>query len=157
MAKDLKSKETKSEALDPLDAFLCFAVYSTGHAFNRFYKPRLDALGLTYPQYLVMVLLSAEDDQTVGDICEKLFLESNTLTPLIKRLEASGYVTRRRDAEDERIVRVSLTAQGKRIAKKAACVPAQTLEALDLPAGDLAELRRVLITVREKLQAADRS
>ncbi len=80
-----------------LGEFLCFAVYSASHAFNRVYKPLLDELGLTYPQYLVMVLLWEQDDQTVGSLGEKLFLESSTLTPLLKRLEALGQVKRTRD------------------------------------------------------------
>ena len=92
-----------------LGEFLCFAVYSASHAFNRVYKPLLDELGLTYPQYLVMVLLWEQDDQTVGSLGEKLFLESSTLTPLLKRLEALGYVKRTRDPVDERQVRVRLT------------------------------------------------
>ena len=85
-----------------LDNFLCFAVYTAGHAFNRLYKPLLEALGLTYPQYLAMVALWEKDDQTVGELGEKLFLESNTLTPLLKRLEGMGLVTRVRDKADER-------------------------------------------------------
>ena len=74
----------------PVEEFLCFAVYSAVHAFNRVYKPLLDELGLTYPQYLVMVSLWAKDDQTVGELGETLVLESSTLTPLLKRLEAAG-------------------------------------------------------------------
>ena len=78
---------------DPkLDDFLCFALYSASHAFNRLYKPLLDELGLTYPQYLVMVTLWQRDDRTVGEIGEKLFLESNTLTPILKKLESLGYL-----------------------------------------------------------------
>ena len=89
-----------------LDEFLCFAVYSASHAFNRVYKPLLDKLGLTYPQYLAMVVLWEHGDQTVGSLGEKLFLESSTLTPMLKRLEVMGYIARVRDAIDERQVRV---------------------------------------------------
>ena len=92
-----------------VDDHLCFAIYSAGHAFNRIYKPLLGELGLTYPQYLVMVALWAKDDQTVGSLGEKLLLESSTLTPLLKRLEGIGYLTRTRDPADERQVRVRLT------------------------------------------------
>src|SRR5258707_12339396 len=99
----------KPEAALRLGEFLCFAVYSANHAFNRVYKPLLDELGLTYPQYLVMVLLWERDDQTVGSLGEKLFLESSTLTPLLKRLEASGYIRRTRDPDDERQERACLT------------------------------------------------
>ena len=105
---------------DPkLDDFLCFAVYSASHAFNRLYKPLLDELGLTYPQYLVMVTLWERDDRTVGEIGERLFLESNTLTPLLKRMEAAGLVSRSRDPADERQVRLRLTAEGKGLVEKA--------------------------------------
>src|SRR5258706_16439520 len=102
-----------------LGEFLCFAVYSASHAFNRVYKPLLDELGLTYPQYLVMVLLWEQDDQTVGSLGEKLFLESSTLTPLLKRLEALGYVKRTRDPVDERQVRVRLTERGRALRERA--------------------------------------
>src|SRR5260370_37655210 len=93
-----------------LGEFLCFAIYSANHAFNRVYKPQLDELGLTYPQYLAMVLLWEEDDQTVGRLGEKLFLESSTLTPVFKWLEALGQVKRTRDPVESRQVRVRLTA-----------------------------------------------
>src|SRR5437764_15290881 len=88
-----------------VDDNLCFAIYSAGHAFNRIYKPLLQALDLTYPQYLVMVALWSRDDQTVGSLGDKLLLESSTLTPLLKRLEAMGHLTRSRDPADERQVR----------------------------------------------------
>jgi len=90
---------------DPLDQFLCFSVYSAGLAFNRVYKPLLDPYGITYPQYLALVALSSKESQTVSELGERLHLESNTLTPLIKRLEAAGLVTRTRDKQDERVVR----------------------------------------------------
>ena len=83
-----------------LDSMLCFAVYAAGHAFTRFYKPRLEALDLTYPQYLVFVALWERDDITVGALSQRLFLDSGTITPLIKRLEARGLVRRQRDAHD---------------------------------------------------------
>ena len=111
-----------------LDNFLCFAVHSTAQAIGRANKPMLDKLGLTYPQYLVMVVLWAEDDQTVGRIGEKLYLESNTLTPLLKRLEAAGYVQRTRDAADERQVRIRLTDQGRALHDKAAEHPPEWVE-----------------------------
>ncbi len=101
-----------------LSNFLCFAVYSANLAFGRAYKPILDALGLTYTQYIAMVALSEEDEQPVGGLGEKLFLESNTLTPILKKLESLGYVQRRRDPADERQVRVSLTPAGRRLLEK---------------------------------------
>ncbi|OCP04390.1 MULTISPECIES: MarR family transcriptional regulator [unclassified Ensifer] len=96
-----------------LSNFLCFAIYSANLAFGRAYKPLLDKLGLTYTQYVTLVALSEEDDQTVGLLGEKLFLESNTLTPILKKLEADGYLQRRRDPADERQVRLTLTTAGR--------------------------------------------
>ena len=95
-----------------LDQQLCFAVYAAAHAFNRFYKPLLVPLGLTYPQYLVLLVLWEADGQTVSGIGERLMLDSGTLTPLLKRLEAAGFVTRARSAHDERQVLVRLTDAG---------------------------------------------
>lgn len=103
-----------------LDDFLCFAVYSANLAFGRAYKPILAALGLTsYTQFIAIVALSEQDNQSVGKLGEKLFLESNTLTPILKKLEALGYVRRSRDQADERQVRVSLTSEGRRIRERA--------------------------------------
>ena len=96
-----------------LSEFLCFAVYSTNLAFGKAYKPLLEQLGLTYTQYITLVALWETDDQTVGSLGEKLFLESNTLTPILKKLEAMGYLLRQRDPEDERQVRIKLTQQGR--------------------------------------------
>jgi DNA-binding MarR family transcriptional regulator len=101
-----------------LSNFLCFAVYSANLAFGRAYKPILDTVGLTYTQYIAMVALSEEDEQTVSLLGEKLFLESNTLTPILKKLEQMGFIRRRRDPEDERQVRVSLTPAGRRVLEK---------------------------------------
>jgi DNA-binding MarR family transcriptional regulator len=100
-----------------LPTFLCFAIYSANLAFGRAYKPLLDALGLTYTQYIALVALADEDGQTVGALGEKLFLESNTLTPILKKMESLGYIERRRDPADERQVRLSLTPAGRRLAE----------------------------------------
>jgi DNA-binding MarR family transcriptional regulator len=99
--------------------FLCFAVYSANLAFGKAYKPILDALGLTYTQYIAIIALWEEDNQTVSGLGEKLFLESNTLTPILKKLEAMGYVYRARDAADERQVRVGLTPEGRALRESA--------------------------------------
>jgi MarR family transcriptional regulator, organic hydroperoxide resistance regulator len=110
------SRSPAAEAKGPkLSKFLCFAVYSANLAFGRAYKPILDAVGLTYTQYIAMVALSEEGDQTVSSLGEKLFLESNTLTPILKKLEKAGYISRIRNPADERQVRVSLTAAGRRL------------------------------------------
>ncbi len=106
-----------------LDELLCFAVYSAGHAFTRVYKPLLTALGLTYPQYLVMLLLWRADRRTVGQIGEALLLDSSTLTPLLKRLEAAGMIRRVRDTRDERQVHVLLTPQGRALQQQASSIP----------------------------------
>ena len=101
-----------------LSNFLCFAVYSANLAFGRAYKPLLDKLGLSYTQYIALVALAEADEQTVGTLGEKMYLESNTLTPLLKKLEADGYIRRQRDPADERQVRVSLTPAGRRVVDK---------------------------------------
>ena len=113
------SRSTKSAGKGrKLSNFLCFAVYSANLAFGRAYKPILDRLGLTYTQYIALVALADEDDQTVGLLGEKLFLESNTLTPILKKLESLGYLRRKRDPADERQVRLSLTPAGRRLVDK---------------------------------------
>jgi DNA-binding MarR family transcriptional regulator len=110
------TRSPKAEAKGPkLSKFLCFAVYSANLAFGRAYKPILEAVGLTYTQYIAMVALSEQGDQTVTALGEKLFLESNTLTPILKKLEKTGYISRIRDPADERQVRVNLTAAGRRL------------------------------------------
>jgi DNA-binding MarR family transcriptional regulator len=102
---------------------LCFAVYLAGHAFNRLYRSVLAELGLTYPQYLVMLVLWEGDGLSVKALGERLMLDSGTLTPLLKRLEAAGLIRRRRSLRDERQVELFLTPQGDRLRGKGACVP----------------------------------
>ena len=134
-----------------LDSFLCFAIYSAGHAFNQFYRPLLDAIGLTYPQYLVMVALWTANDQTVKALGEKLSLESSTLTPLLKRLEGAGYLTRSRDPEDERQVRVRLTATGRALKGRARSIPPCVSDALGLSAEQLKQLQMDVLAIRDRL------
>jgi DNA-binding MarR family transcriptional regulator len=134
-----------------LGEFLCFAIYSASHAFNRVYKPLLDELGLTYPQYLAMVVLWEQDDQTVGSLCEKLLLESSTLTPVLKRLEALGHVKRTRDPVDERQVRVRLTEKGRALREKARGIPDCILEASGLGVDKLRRLQGQIIALRTAL------
>ncbi|MFG1462369.1 MarR family transcriptional regulator [Xanthobacter sp. DSM 24535] len=134
-----------------LGDFLCFAVYSTGHAFNRVYKPILDTLGITYPQYLVLVALWDRDGQTVGQIGESLFLESSTLTPLLKRLESAGHVRRERDARDERQVRIHLTEKGRALQDQAKDVPRCIFEATGKSIEDLIRLQGEIVALREAL------
>ena len=136
---------------------LCFAVYSTAHAFNRFYKPLLDKLGLTYPQYLVMLVLWEQEGLPVKEIGERLFLDSGTLTPLLKRLEAAGLVKRTRSKEDERQVIVALTAQGEALKEKARSLPLSILAASQCSVAELTALKSEIVSLREKLNAAAES
>jgi len=112
-----------------LDDFLCFAIYSTNLAVNRLNKPVLDELGLTYLQYIVLVSLYEQDDQTVGGLGDKLFLDSSTLTPLLKRLETMGHLTRQRDPVDERQVRVRMTPQGRSVRERALAFRSELFDA----------------------------
>lgn len=137
----------------PFANMLCFSVYAAQLAFNRLYKQLLAPHGLTYPQYLVLVALSQAGDRTVGELGEALFLESNTLTPLLKRMEAAGLVDRRRDPRDERVVRVALADKGRAVVADVACVPLDVLSALDMPVADLVQMKaaidRLATTLRD--------
>jgi DNA-binding MarR family transcriptional regulator len=136
-----------------LEIFLCFAIYSASHAFNRIYQPLLQGLGLTYPQYIVMVLLWERDGQTVGELGQRLFLESNTLTPLLKRLEALGHVKRRRDAADERQVRIFLTEVGRKLRQRAVNIPRCILDASGLDGEQAKRLLGEISALREALES----
>jgi DNA-binding MarR family transcriptional regulator len=140
-----------ADALE-LGQFLCFEIYAAGHAFNRVYKQLLGRLGLTYPQYLVMVALWERDDQTVGSLGEKLSLESSTLTPLLKRLETVKQVRRTRDPVDERQVRVRLTDKGRALREKALEIPGCILEASGLSIKDLRRLQAEIAALRHDLE-----
>ncbi|MBL8652522.1 MAG: MarR family transcriptional regulator [Sphingopyxis sp.] len=137
-----------------LPDFLCFAVYSANLAFGRAYKPILDELGLTYTQYIALVALSDGDDQTVGALGDKLFLESNTLTPLLKKLESAGYIVRRRDPADERQVRLSLTAAGRALLDRD--FSATLLDATGLGA-DFHPVHQSIVRLRDNLVRATRA
>src|ERR1700753_826099 len=108
----MSRKPTKRSEAAKLADFMCFAVYSTNLAYSRVYKPVLEQLGLTYPQYITIISLWEDDRQTVKGLSKRMFLEPSTITPMLQRLEAMGYVRRTRDDEDERSVRVSLTEEG---------------------------------------------
>ena len=136
------------------DDFICFAIYSTSHAFNRVYKPLLSGLGLTYPQYLVLVALWARDDRTVGGLGETLLLETSTLTPLLKRLEGMGLLSRRRDADDERQVRIRLTPEGAALQAKARDFPSCVDAATGLAPEALRRLGTQILSVRTALLEA---
>ncbi|MEW6642218.1 MAG: MarR family transcriptional regulator [Pseudomonadota bacterium] len=127
-----------------LENQLCFAVYAAGHAFTQAYKPFLEPQGLTYPQYLVLLQLWERDDQTVKQLGEPLFLDSGTLTPLLKRMEAAGWIMRRRDSDDERVVRVTLTDKGRAFREAAREIPAALMCAAGLDVPTLSALRNKL-------------
>ena len=129
--------------------FLCFAIYSANLAYGRAYKPILDELGLTYTQYIAIVALWEEDNQTVSGLGEKLFLESNTLTPILKKLEAMGYLRRQRDPADERQVRVSLTDAGRRLREKG--LGMNLVEASGLTADEFSKVQKAIVTLRNNL------
>ncbi len=140
--------------MQTIDQMLCFAVYSAGHAFTRFYKPRLDALDLTYPQYLVFLVLWERDDITVKALGDKLFLDSGTITPLIKRLEGRGLVQRRRDEDDERQVRITLTPEGRALRGKAMAVPLAVMKGAGLSLDEAGTLQAELLALRARLDMA---
>ncbi|MRN65650.1 MarR family transcriptional regulator [Brucella sp. 10RB9213] len=132
---------------------LCFAVYSTANALSRAYQPILAPLDLTYPQFLVMLVLWERDDCTVSEIGARLNLDSGTLTPLLKRLEAAGRITRRRDPRDERQVRITLTDEGRKLQEQAENVPEQIMCATGQPVSELQDLRNRLMKIRNHLTA----
>ncbi|CBA14705.1 probable organic hydroperoxide resistance transcriptional regulator protein [Xanthomonas albilineans GPE PC73] len=137
-----------------LDNQLCFALYSANLAMHKLYRGLLRALGLTYPQYLAMLVLWEQDQRSVSDIGERLFLDSATLTPLLKRLETLGLLTRRRAAEDERRVVVALTERGHALRERAQVLPERVLCAVACDLEQLTRLKHELEDVRGKLLVA---
>ena len=133
----------------PLDDQLCFSLYSASMAISRAYKPMLDALGLTYPQYLVLHALWEQDGRTVGAIAERLGLESSTITPLVKRLESAGLVTRARNPEDERQVQVRLTPRGHEIRDECGCLGEALLARSGMTGEQLGKLNRKVQALRD--------
>ena len=131
-----------------LDQQLCFAVYSTMLGLNKIYRKLLKGLGLTYPQYLVMLVLWEQGELTVSEIGARLFLDSPTLTPLLKRIEANGLVTRQRSGSDERQVVVSLTAAGRRLQARAKEVPGCVAAAMECSVPEIDTLRTRLVDMR---------
>jgi DNA-binding MarR family transcriptional regulator len=147
-------KPPTADQLLRLDNQICFAIYSTAHAFNRVYKPLLDRLGLTYPQYLVMLVLWERDGVPVKEIGERLYLDSGTLTPLLKRLEQAGLIKRARSTEDERQVLVSLTSHGQALKDKARAVPPSILAASQCSIAELSAVKNEIVALRNRLNAA---
>jgi MarR family transcriptional regulator, organic hydroperoxide resistance regulator len=126
----------------PLDQQLCFSLYAASMAITRVYKPMLDRLGITYPQYLVMHALWEKNGRTVGAIAERLALEPSTVTPLVKRLEAAGFVTRERNPDDEREVHVKLTTRGRKLREHCGCLTEELLDRARISIGELVALNR---------------
>jgi DNA-binding MarR family transcriptional regulator len=132
-----------------LGDFLCFAIYSANLAFGRAYKKGLEELGLTYPQWIAIVALWEQDGQTVSELGDKMFLESNTLTPILKKLEQAGYLRRQRDPADERQVRISLTEAGRRLREKG--MHMNLVASTGLKPDEFARLQQNVVTLRDNL------
>lgn len=150
----MPNKTLTPDQMLQLDRQLCFALYSASHAMSKAYKPHLEALGLTYPQYVAMLVLWERDGLTVSEIGERLYLDSGTLTPLLKRLEAAGYISRLRDVADERRVLIQLTAAGRKLKAKAAPIPGCMFAAMQCTPSELGALTRQIQQLRDRLQAA---
>jgi MarR family transcriptional regulator, organic hydroperoxide resistance regulator len=149
----MPARTLPSNAALLLDNQLCFALYSASLAMTKLYKPLLDELGLTYPQYLVMLVLWEGDGLMVSALGERLSLDSGTLTPLLKRLESAGLVSRMRDAADERRVHIHLTAAGRRLKARAAKVPGCVLAASQCSIPELLQLTEQVRALRKRLAA----
>jgi MarR family transcriptional regulator, organic hydroperoxide resistance regulator len=134
-----------------LEDQLCFALYAASRAMTARYRPLLDAIGLTYPQYLVMLLLWEEDNQTVGQLGSRLSLDSGTLSPLLKRLTTAGLVTRHRRVEDERSVAIAMTDAGRALRDKADAISEEIICALDLDRAEFADLKAKLNLITERV------
>ncbi|MCK5932691.1 MAG: MarR family transcriptional regulator [Fulvimarina manganoxydans] len=141
----------KADGPVPLEEQLCYSIYSAAMAIQRIYKPLLDDLGLTYPQYLVLNVLWRDDRQSVGAIADKLALESSTLTPLLKRLEMAGHLRRTRNPENERQVLVALTDQGRALRSEAGCLAEALLSASGQSAPQLARLNHEVRELRDAI------
>lgn len=136
-----------------IDNQLCFALYSASLSMSKAYKPHLDTLGVTYPQYVVLLVLWERDGLTVSEIGERLYLDSGTLTPLLKRLEEAGLLTRTRDTTDERRVLIALTAAARKLKARAAGIPRCMLQATQCSLSEAASLTRQIKAVRDHLAA----
>ena len=145
----MKSTDQPAPANLMLSDNLCFAIYSANLAFGKAYKPILEELGLTYTQYITIIALWETDNQTVSGLGEKLFLESNTLTPILKKLEVMGYLERQRDPEDERQVRICLTKSGRRLREKA--LKMDLVEATGLAPDEFEKMQKAIVTLRNNL------
>lgn len=137
----------------PLDQQICFTLYATSMAVTRAYKPLLDELGLTYPQYLVLSVLGESDGLTIGGIAARLDLESSTVTPLVKRLEGAGLLNRTRSLEDERRVEVTLTPAGQAMLERSKCLGDHLMERSNMTGQELEALNRQIQALRDQINA----
>jgi len=140
-------KFTKMKNLLHLNEQVCFPVYALAKEIISYYRPFLDDLQLTYPQYLVMLVLWEHETQTVNELGDKLKLDSGTLTPLLKRMEVKEFVSRIRSKIDERVVHISSTDKGKALKEKASCVPAQLMESMNVSIEDLVILKNIIAKI----------
>lgn len=147
----MPSSSAQVIGIPSLDDHLCLGIYSASLAIQRTYKPMLDAMGITYPQYLVLHLLWNEDGQTVGHLARQLDLEPSTLTPLLKRLEAAGHVTRARNPENERQVLIHVTEKGRALQAEVGCMGAALIANSGMSLEELAELNRKVRQLRDNL------
>lgn len=149
----MPNKTDTADSMLQLDNQLCFALYSTSLAMTKLYKPLLEELGLTYPQYLAMLVLWEQDGLTVSELGERLYLDSGTLTPLLKRMETAGLVSRIRAVQDERRVHITLTAAGRKLKARAARIPGCILSATQCSIPELVSLTQQVQSFRKRLTA----
>lgn len=151
-----QTTEKSDPILPDVTEMLCFSIYSAGHAFNQLYRPLLDEIGLTYPQYLVMMALWSRDGRTVKELGDTLFLDSSTLTPLLKRIEAAGLITRTRNPEDERQVLLHLTGDGLALRQRAANVVQCIRDAIGMDAETAGKIQAAIDAIRDGIKAQGR-
>lgn len=145
----------KQNELLKLENQICFPMYVASRMITRAYQPMLDEMGITYPQYLVLMALWEQDEQTVNEIGQKLYLNTNTITPLLKRMEKTGLIARTRSKEDERKVMITLTDQGLALKEKAYCIPEQILGKTGLQADDMGDLREQIYKLIRQMEALE--
>jgi MarR family transcriptional regulator, organic hydroperoxide resistance regulator len=150
--KEGKESIMEDQNLLLLESQICFKIYTLEREITKLYRNLLEDLDMTYPQYLVMLLLWEKDGMTVKEIGKRLFLDSGTLTPMLKRMEANGIIKRRRSTEDERSVIISLTKKGEQLKQKAECIPSKLVEDMSLDNGELTILNKTLTNMLYKLQ-----
>ncbi len=147
--------ENPPESLLQLDHFFCFQLYAASRALTGMYRPLLEPLGLTYPQYLVMMLLWESDHQTVGQLGSRLALDSGTLSPLLKRLTAAGLVTRHRRVEDERSVSIALTDKGRALRERALPISSSMIGSIGFDSAEFHDLMQRLRLLTERVNSGD--